>query len=120
MKLIVLYFGILFISSCGVKTKYEEIQETIKQLETIPSEFSQGEWDALDLEINALKEDLQTNRNNYTEEEIEKLNKMIGNYYGLKLANEAKNLKRDLLDASQQLEGIYETFSKFYNDSTKK
>ena len=119
-KLLSIYLGILFVCSCGVKTNYEEIQETIKQLEKINSDLPQGEWDSLDLEIKALKEDLKNNRENYTEEEIEKLNKMIGNYYALKLSHKAKNAKKNLQDASQQIEGMYETFSKLYNDSTKK
>jgi hypothetical protein len=121
MKLMLfsIFCGIFIFVSCKAKTSYEEIKEKIIQLETIETDMSQEEWNSLEIQIEELKTKLQTNRRNYSDEEIENINKLIGNYYAIKLAHEAKTIKRDFLDASQQLEGIFETFSKFYTDTIK-
>jgi hypothetical protein len=118
-KLFTLYLGLFFLLSCVSKNKYEQIQESMKKLENIKTDFSEEEWYQLELEIEILKTELQTNRRNYSDEEIENINKLIGNYYAIKLTHEAKTITRDFLDASQQLEGIFETYSKFYTDTVK-
>lgn len=99
----------LFFTSCGTKEKYEELQNSISEVEKNADKFSPEDWEKFDKEIEETKEQLNTDRDKYTPEEIKKMNKLIGKYYALKASDKASDLKQDLKDASQQLEGMYET-----------
>ncbi len=108
-------FAIIFIflsTSCNTKEKYNELQSSISEVEKNADKFSPQDWEKYDLEIEQTKEKLDTEREKYTPEETEKMNKLIGKYYALKATHKVKSLKEELTDATQQLEGAYEAIFK--------
>ncbi len=111
--------AIFLFASCGTKEKYHELQSSISEVEKNADKFSPQDWENFDLEIKKTKEKLNMERENYTPEETEKMNKLIGKYYALKATHEVKNLQEELKDATQQLEGVFETIFEKNNDSTK-
>ena len=105
-------------TSCGTKEKYKELQSSINEVEKNATKFSPQDWEKYDLEIEQTKEKLNAEREKYSPEETEKMNKLIGKYYALKATHKVKNLKEELKDATQQIEGVFETIFEKNNDST--
>jgi hypothetical protein len=61
---------------------------------------------------------LKNKRDEFTPQELEKVNKLIGKYYALKASKKLDKVKLELKDASQQLEGAYETIFKDKDKNT--
>jgi hypothetical protein len=117
--IIILVVIIYLLSSCSPKEKYHDLQKSVNEVQKNADNFTNEDWDKYDKEIEETKEQLNTDRDKYTPEEIEKMNKLIGKYYALKASDKASNLKQDLKDASQQLEGMYETIFKGSEENLK-
>jgi hypothetical protein len=94
--------------SCGTKEKYEKLENTLTEIEKRVENLTPEDWDKYDQEIEQVKKQLKEDRDSYTPEEAEKMNKLIGKYYALKANHKVSNLKQDLQDATQQLKGAYE------------
>jgi hypothetical protein len=106
--LVLVLFAFVIGVSCGARDKYDELKSTITEVENNADKLSPEDWEKYDKEIEQAKERLKTERDNYTPEETERMNKLIGKYYALKAKHRARNLKQDLKDATQQLEGMFE------------
>lgn len=96
------------ISPCGSNEKYEELKTALTEIKNNADELSPEDWEKHDREIEQTKDKLKTERENYTPKEIEKMNKLLGEYYALKAKHKIGDLKQDLKDATQQLKGAYE------------
>ena len=110
--------AIFLCTSCGTKEKFEELKSTITEIEKNTEKLSPEDWEKHDREIEQTKDKLKTERENYTPEEIEKMNKLIGEYYALKAKRKVGTLKNDVKDATQQLKVAYEALFKDNRDST--
>jgi predicted nuclease with TOPRIM domain len=106
--IIIALFTSVLLLSCGTKEKYEDLQSSISEIEQTAEKLSPDEWAKYDKEIEQTKEKLKTGHEKYTPEEKEKMNKLIGKYYALKAKHKVGNLKQELQDATQQLQGAYD------------
>lgn len=109
--------AIFLSTSCGTKEKYQELQTSISEVEKNATKLSPQDWEKYDLEIEQTKEKLKTEREKYSPQETEEMNKLIGKYYALKATHKVKNLKEELKDATQQMEGAYEAIFEKNNDT---
>jgi len=109
----------ILVTSCGAKNKVEELQKSLTDVTNHAESFSQEDWDKYDKEIEQVKLKIKEEREKYTEEEAEEMNKMIGKYYAIKAKHKVSNLKKELKDATQQLEGAFETLFKESKDTLK-
>ena len=111
MFLTFIIFLLLF-CNCNSVDRTNELKEKIFKIQKQANALTTKDWVKYDLEIEQTKEKLDTEREKYTPEETEKMNKLIGKYYALKATHKVKNLKDELKDATQQLEGAYEAIFK--------
>lgn len=110
-------FYLFFLTSCNIGFLDRELNDTINNIEKNANKISSEVWTKYDKEIEHTKEQLKVGRDKYTPEETEKMNKLIGKYYALKAKHKVGNLKQDLQDATQQLEGAYDAI---FNDAEGK
>ena len=106
--LMIAIFSFSFMFSCGIKEEYRDLQNTVAEVEKTADHLTTEDWQKYDQEIEQTKEKLKTERDSYTPEEKEKMNKLIGKYYALKAKHKVGSLKQELQDATQQLKGAYE------------
>ena len=117
--LLALLFLSFQISGCSSEDLSYPIQQTIAKLEKDKNSISEDDWVKYDHEVEEMQQRLKNKRNEFTPQEVERVNKLIGKYYALKAAKKVGNLKQEIKDASQQLEGAYETIFKKKDDNKK-
>jgi hypothetical protein len=104
------------ISGCSSEDPTYPIQQAIAKLEKDNTPISEEEWVKYDHEIEEMRQRLKNKRHEFTTQEVEKVNKLIGKYYALKAAKKIGNPKQELKDTSQQLDGAYETILNTKNE----
>jgi len=107
------------LSSCNNDELSYPIQQTIAIVEKDSNTISEDDWAKYDQEIEEIQQRIKNRRDEFTPLEVEKVNKLIGKYYALKASKKLDKLKQELKDASQQLEGAYETIFKKKDENTK-
>jgi hypothetical protein len=107
------------LSSCNNDELSYPIQQTIAIVEKDSNTISEDDWAKYDQEIEEIQQRIKNKRDEFTPQELEKVNKLIGKYYALKASKKLDKLKQELKDASQQLEGAYETIFKKKDENTK-
>lgn len=109
--------------SCTAKQKADNLKETIgdviSKIEKDASSITKEDWGKYDKQIEELKASMKTNEDDFTPEEMEENNKLIGKYYALKATQKIGDFKKELKNVGQQLKGAYETFFKDDKDSVK-
>ena len=100
---------VLQLSSCNSGDPSYPIQQTIAKVEKDNNTISEDDWVKYDHEVEEIQQHLKNKRDDFTPQEVERVNKLIGKYYALKTSKKVAKLKQELNDASQQLEGAYET-----------
>jgi uncharacterized protein YchJ len=113
------FFNALFLCtalmvSCTAKHKadnlIENIEDAITKMEKDASKIKKEDWEKYDKQIVELKAVMKINKEEFTPEEVEENNKLIGKYYALKATQKIGDFKNELKNIGQQLEGMYETF----------
>jgi len=100
---------IVLMSACNTpERKINQFEKAIIAAEAQDS-IPPLQREKLDTMAESLKEDLKSNRNQYTAEELERANKLIGRYAVLDFNIGLKELKEGLNDALQQLDGALES-----------
>jgi Sec-independent protein translocase protein TatA len=98
--------------SCSAKEKADNLKETIGdailKIEKDASDISNEDWAKYEEQIEELKSAMKTNEEDFTPEEIEENNKLIGKYYALKATQKLGDFKKELKNVGQQLEGAFE------------
>ena len=105
----ILFFLVLQLSACKSEDCSYPLQQTIAKLEKDSNTISEDEWAKYDHEIEEMQQQLKNQRQDFTPQEVEKVNKLIGKYYVLKATRKVGKIKQELMDGSQQLEGVFET-----------
>jgi hypothetical protein len=114
---------LILLFSCTAKQKAENLKEiignAITKIEQDASAIKKEDWEKYDKQIEKLKAAMKTNEDDFTPEEVEENNKLIGKYYALKASQKMGDFKKELKNVGQQLEGMYETFFNNDKDSVK-
>ncbi len=118
---VVLIVFVALMVSCTAKQKADSLKETIgdviSKIEKDAYTINKEDWEKYDKQIEELKSEMKVNESDFTHEEIEENNKLIGKYYALKATKKIGDFKKELKNMSQQLEGMYETFFMGDNDT---
>lgn len=103
---------ILFLTvSCN--NKESKIKNAEKLMNTTTENFDkydQHDWDKADTVFASLENDLDKNRTNYTPEQIENANKILGRYKAIKIKKGLNSFKKSMEDVGQQIKGALEVF----------
>ena len=109
VKIIILL--VLIVSCNNKETKIKSIETLVNETKEKYETYNQKDWDNADTLIVALEKDIEDNRSNYTPEQIEKANTLIGKYKALKMKNGLNSLKKSMEDVGQQIKGAMEVLT---------
>lgn len=108
----ILFSILLFISlSCSKEEKIEKLSDRIENAENNSKNYTKTDWDKLQKELDDFEKYYDENKTDFTEDERRKANNLLGKYYALKAKQELDNMKENIKDAGQRLEGMLETLT---------
>ena len=81
------------------------INDFVTQIESDKKNMTETDWQEADLAIEQFKEELEAQKQDLTPNQISEANKAIGKYAGLRIKDGLKDLKNQLKDFGEQLEG---------------
>jgi hypothetical protein len=90
-----------------IMNTYRNLTNNFQSFELVGNSEDFVEIDDLELMISEMKEELRSNRSNYNQEEIQKMNEVVSKYYALKATNKLTNFKNAWFDTKQQVTGAY-------------
>lgn len=105
-----------FLMSCN-QSQYsiDNVKSLIEKAEQNKESFSKNDFEKLEIKIEELQRDLDANRQNYTEVQIEEIGKIKGRYTALLIKKGFNDFKKSIEDLGSQMEGFIEGIS----DTTK-
>lgn len=111
----IIMFLFLTVSCNNKESKIKDAENLVNDTKENFDKYGQQDWDKADTLFTSLENDLKKNRDNYTPEQIENANKVIGRYKAIKIKKELNGFKKSMEDVGQQIKGAMEVFS----DTTK-
>lgn len=109
-------FILTLMVSCNSKeTEIKKVENLVNDTKENFDEYTQDDWNKADTVLVHLENDMDKNRENYTPEQIENANKLIGHYKALRIKKGLNSFKNSMEDIKHQLQGALETIS----DTTK-
>ena len=104
-------FLFLTVSCKNKEAKIKDAENLVNDTRENFDKYEQQDWDKADTLFTSLENDLEKNRDNYTPEQIENANKVIGRYKAIKMKNGLNSLKKSLEDVGQQIKGAMEVLT---------
>jgi hypothetical protein len=111
----ILFLCAIFSCTNSATSVKSNINSIVIDTENNYKSFTEDDWLKKDKELEELTKKFDENRSNYTPEQIEEINKLIGRYSVLKIKKAGNDLMIDLQDMGQQLGGAIEALT----DTTK-
>jgi peptidoglycan hydrolase CwlO-like protein len=99
---------IVILSSCHPQNKFESIDETLTKAEKNISTVDSTDLKKLETQMYEIQQDLEENRNKYTDEEVEEIGKLQGRYAALILKKGVNEIKDNLNNFKNQMKGFIE------------
>lgn len=104
--LFLFFMSFLFNISCNAFNPIDsKINDFVTQIEGSKENMTENDWKEADLTIEKLKKELDEQKQDLTPEQISNANKAIGRYAGLRIKDGLFDLKDQLKDFGEQLEG---------------
>ena len=100
---------LVMLSTSGCQTKESQIndlEQAVIEAEQSFSVLTVKDWEHLETDLSSLQEQLETNRDLYSEVEIQKINQLQGRYAALVFKRESKNIENSIKDAGDQIKGF--------------
>ena len=104
----------IFFSCSGFSQKTRDVnrlEKTVKETEKNYKSYSEEEWSKIDHEIDSLSLKINSDKEGFTQEQLEKANNLIGKYQALKIKSGLNSLKGTLKNWGQQVEGAIKELS---------
>lgn len=106
---LVLLFSVMALVSCDpVQNKLDATATDIESAENNLAEMSAEDWTKLEISMDELEQDLEANRDDYSEEQIKEAGKIQGRYTALVMKKGFNDLKESVEDFGNQMEGFIE------------
>lgn len=100
---------LFFVVSCNNKsTKIKDAEKLVNDTKENFDKYTQDDWNKADTVLVHLENDMDKNRENYTPEQIENANKVIGRYKAIRIKKELNSFKKSMEDVGQQIKGAME------------
>ena len=88
--------------------KIENLSSLIENLEEQNGNIPQEKLDELELKMEELQNDLEANRDKYTEEQVKEIGKLQGRYAALLVKKGLNEFSESMKDLGNQIEGFIE------------
>jgi hypothetical protein len=107
-KLVLLFSLVVLVSCDPVQNKLESTAAEIESAENNLAGMSAEDWTKLEISMGELEQDLELNRNDYSEEQIKEAGRIQGNYAALVMKKGINDIKESVEDFGNQMEGFIE------------
>jgi hypothetical protein len=98
--------------SCGLQdSNIDKLENLIQNAENNIELFDEAQNQEIDNLINEINQEIQTDKNTYTSEEITKYNKLIGRYNAILFKNGIKDINESIKQFGNQLDGLIDGFN---------
>ncbi len=94
--------------SCSNEYKINSMQDKLNQAEQKITKLKSGDWDQLSKEIKDFEVFVEENKQEFSPEEREKANKLIGKYNRILVKKQIKDVESEIKDFSNKIEGLIE------------
>lgn len=112
-KLFVLLFTILFISSCDFKqSKIDSVAAELDYAEANKKEMVTEDWESLQTTVEELEQDVDLNRDNFSDEQVKQIRKLQGRYAALAFKKGLNDFQDSMKDLGDQVEGFVDEMQK--------
>jgi len=115
-KLLSLLTIVCILFSCQTKNNIESIDQTLTKVEKNITTIDSSDLKRLESQMYELQQDLEENRNKYTDEQVKEIGKLQGRYAALILKKGVNEIKDNLNYFKNQMEGFIEGIN---NNSNK-
>jgi hypothetical protein len=111
-KLICFYVSIFiimsFISCNNAGSKINSCEKEIAHAEENAKNYTADDWKKLEEKMDALQNDVETNRDKYTDEQIKEIGKLQGRYFAVAVKKGINDFQESVKDLGNQMEGFIE------------
>lgn len=105
--IVILIIGIILNSCNSPQSQMDKVSTMIEYAEQ-KDELSQEDIDELQIKIEELQNDLETNRKNYTDEQVKEIGKLQGRYVAILVKKGIDDFQESVKDFGNQMEGFKE------------
>jgi hypothetical protein len=111
-KLVCLFFSVffmlIFVSCNNAGSKIKSCEEEITHAEENAKDYTAEDWKKLEVKMDALQNDLETNRGKYSDEQIKEIGKLQGRYFAVAVKKGINDFQESVKDLGNQMEGFME------------
>ncbi len=107
---------VLLFSCNQSQSGIEKASKMIEHAEQNKDSFTQSEFDKMELKMEELQKDLETNRKNYSDEQVKEIGKLQGRYAAILVKNGIINFQESVKDLGTQMDGFIEGISDTTNN----
>jgi hypothetical protein len=101
----------LMVSCNSKETEIKKAENLVNDTKENFDKYTQDDWNKADTVLVHLENDMDKNRENYTPEQIENANKVIGRYKAIRIKKELNSFKNTMEDVGQQIKGAMEVLA---------
>lgn len=99
---------VLLLSCNQSQSGIEKASKMIEHAEQNKDALTQSEFDKVELKMEELQKDLETNRKNYSDEQVKEIGKLQGRYAAILVKNGIINFQESVKDLGTQMDGFIE------------
>ena len=97
--------------SCGIQgSNIDKLESLIQNAEDNIELFDEEQNQEIDNLLSEINQEIQTDKSNYTSEEMTKYNKLIGRYNAILFKNGIKDINESIKQFGNQLDGFIDGF----------
>ena len=110
---------VLLFSCNQSQSGIEKASKMIEHAEQSKDALAQSEFVNMELKMDELQKDLETNRKNYTDEQVKEIGKLQGRYAAILVKKGIDNFQESVKDLGNQMEGFIEGITDSTNNKNK-
>ena len=112
---IAVFFTLIFASCNNAGSKINSCENEITHAEENAKNYTAEDWKKLEDKMDALQNDVETNRDKFTDEQIKEIGKLQGRYFAVAVKKGINDFQESVEDLGNQMEGFIEGIT----DTTK-
>ena len=122
MKKYTLFTIAILVLLCSCNQSHSGIEKASKMIEHAEQNkdaLTQSEFDKMEHKMKELQKDLETNRKNYTDEQVKDISKLQGRYAAIVVKKGINDFRESVKDLGNQMEGFIEGITDSTNIKNK-
>ena len=110
---------VLMFSCSQYQSSIEKATKMIEHAEQHKDALKQSDFDKMALKMEEIQKDLETNRDNYTDEQVKEIGNLQGRYAAILVKKGIDDFEESVKDLGNQMEGFIEGITDSTNNKNK-